>query len=350
MKTKPFVNKRISFNEGLSLLKEADLFTLGRLANNIRRELHPEAIVTFIVDRNINYTNKCSVRCKFCAFSVDINDKRGYVLSIEEIFKKIEEAVELGGTQILMQGGLNPELGLDFFENMFREIKKRFNVQIHSLSPPEIVFLSRLSKLTVTEVLRRLHSSGLDSLPGGGAEILVDRVRRMISPGKITADEWLNVMREAHKLGMRTTATMMFGSVETPEEIIEHLIKLRELQDETGGFTAFIPWSFQPGNTQLRIRPATGTDYIRILAVSRLMLDNIANIQASWVTQGLKVAQLALFFGANDMGNIMIEENVIASTGVKNSVRQDELIHVIREAGFIPAQRNTLYEIIKIYN
>lgn len=350
MKTKPFVNKRISFEEGVSLFTDADLFTLGRLANNVRRELHPEPIVTFIVDRNINYTNKCTVRCKFCAFSVDINDKSGYVLSIEEILRKIDDLVRLGGRQILMQGGLNPELGLDFFENIFREIKKRFNVQIHSLSPPEIVFLSRLSKLTVTEVLKKLHSAGLDSIPGGGAEILVDRVRRIISPRKMTADEWLNVMKEAHKLGMRTTATMMFGSVETPDEIVEHLVKVRELQDETGGFTAFIPWSFQPGNTELGGKTATGTDYLRILAISRLMLDNIKNIQASWVTQGLKVAQLSLFFGANDMGNIMIEENVIASTGVRNFVRQDELIHVIKEAGFIPAQRNTLYEIIKIYN
>lgn len=350
MKAKPLSNKRISFEEGISLFKDADLFTLGRLANNVRYELHPNQIVTFIVDRNINYTNKCTARCKFCAFSVDVDDKRGYVLSMDEIFRKIDEAVRLGGTQILMQGGLNPELKIDFFENLFREIKKRFKVQIHSLSPPEIAFIAKISNLSITDTLKRLHSAGLDSIPGGGAEILVDRVRKIISPRKIKTDEWLNVMREAHRLGMRTTATMMFGSIERPEEIIEHLLRLRELQDETGGFTAFIPWSFQPGNTELGGKTATGTTYLRVVAISRIMLDNIENIQASWVTQGLKVAQLALSFGANDMGNIMIEENVIASTGVKNSVTLEELVHVIREAGFIPAQRNTLYEIIKIFN
>ncbi len=343
-------DKRISREEGVELLLKEDLFSLARMANSIRWKYHPEPIVTFIVDRNINYTNKCKTRCRFCAFSVDLNDERGYLLSLDEIFRKIEEAEKLGGTQILMQGGLNPELRIDFFENMFREIKKRFNVQIHSLSPPEIVFIARISNLSVMEALKRLRAAGLDSIPGGGAEILVDRVRNIISPGKISADEWLNVMREAHRLGMRTTATMMFGSVETGEEIIEHLLKLRELQDETGGFTAFIPWSFQPGNTSLGGVPATGTDYLRVLALSRIMLDNIPNIQASWVTQGLKVAQLALFFGANDMGNIMIEENVIASTGVRNTITQDELINVIRDAGFIPAQRNTLYDIIKIFN
>lgn len=350
MKTKLNKVERITAEEGLELFLNSDLHHLGRLADRIRWTLHPEPVVTFIVDRNINYTNKCTVRCKFCAFSVDIDDKRGYVLSLDEIFRKIEEAVEAGGTQILMQGGLNPELKIDFFENMFREIKRRFKIQIHSLSPPEIVFIAKISGLSIKETLERLHSAGLDSLPGGGAEILVDRVRRIISPKKILADEWLNVMREAHKLGMRTTATMMFGSVEMPEEIIEHMVKIRDLQDETGGFTAFIPWSYQPGNTALGGNPATGTDYLRVLAVSRIMLDNIPNIQASWVTQGLKVAQLALFFGANDMGNVMIEENVIASTGVKNSITQDELINVIRSAGFIPAQRNTQYETIKIFN
>jgi cyclic dehypoxanthinyl futalosine synthase len=344
------IPERVSREKGVRLFIEENLFSLGRFADSIRWTYHPEPVVTFIVDRNINYTNRCAVRCKFCAFSVDINDKSGYVLSIDEIFRKIEEAVQQGGTQILMQGGLNPELKIDFFENMFREIKKRFKVQIHSLSPPEIVFIAKISKLSIRDTIVRLHSAGLDSIPGGGAEILVDRVRKIISPKKISADEWLNVMREAHKLGMRTTATMMFGSVESPEEIIEHLLRIRDLQDETGGFTAFIPWSFQPGNTVLSGVPTTGTDYLRVVAISRIMLDNVPNIQASWVTQGLKVAQLALFFGANDMGNVMIEENVIASTGVKNSISQDELIKVIKDAGFIPAQRNTLYEIIKIFN
>lgn len=350
MKLELKIPERVSREKGVRLFIEENLFSLGRFADSIRWTYHPEPVVTFIVDRNINYTNRCAVRCKFCAFSVDINDKSGYVLSIDEIFRKIEEAVQQGGTQILMQGGLNPELKIDFFENMFREIKKRFKVQIHSLSPPEIVFIAKISKLSIRDTIVRLHSAGLDSIPGGGAEILVDRVRKIISPKKISADEWLNVMREAHKLGMRTTATMMFGSVESPEEIIEHLLRIRDLQDETGGFTAFIPWSFQPGNTVLSGVPTTGTDYLRVVAISRIMLDNVPNIQASWVTQGLKVAQLALFFGANDMGNVMIEENVIASTGVKNSISQDELIKVIKDAGFIPAQRNTLYEIIKIFN
>lgn len=350
MKAELKTDNRVARDEALQLFLKENLFSLGRFADTLRRSYHPEPIVTFIVDRNINYTNKCTVRCKFCAFSVDINDKSGYVLSLDEIFKKIEEAVQLGGTQILMQGGLNPELKIDFFVTMFSEIKKRFKIHIHSLSPPEIVFIAKISNLSIRDTLIRLHSAGLDSIPGGGAEILVDRVRTLISPKKISRDEWLNVMREAHKLGMRTTATMMFGSVEKPEEIIEHLHKIREIQDETGGFTAFIPWSFQSGNTALDGKNATGTDYLRVIAISRIMLDNIPNIQASWVTQGLKVAQLALFFGANDMGNIMIEENVIASTGVRNIITQDELIKVIKDAGFIPAQRNTLYEIIKIFN
>jgi len=344
------VADRVSPEDGLRIFLQEDLYSLAHMADRVRWRYHPDPVVTFIVDRNINYTNKCAVRCKFCAFSVDLNSRNGYVLSLDEVLRKIEEAVKLGATQILMQGGLNPDLGIEFFENMFQEIKKRFRIQIHSLSPPEIVFLSRISKLTVKDVLARLHAAGLDSIPGGGAEILVDRVRKIISPRKISSGEWLGVMREAHKLGMRTTATMMFGSVEKPEEIIEHLVKIRELQDETHGFTAFIPWSFQPGNTELGGNTATGTDYLRVIAISRIMLDNVPNIQASWVTQGLKVAQVALFFGANDMGNVMIEENVIASTGVRNTITLEELIGVIRDAGFIPAQRNTYYEIIKFFN
>lgn len=342
--------RRITRREAEELFLREELFILGREADKIRWALHPDPIVTFIIDRNINYTNICSARCKFCAFSVDLNDPSGYVLGIEDVLRKIEEAVRLGATQILMQGGLNPELKIEFYEKLFREIKKRFNIQLHSLSPPEIAFIARISGISLRQCLERLRSAGLDSIPGGGAEILVDRVRKIISPRKITAEEWLTVMREAHHLGMKTTATMMFGSVERPEEIIEHLFRIRALQDETGGFTAFIPWSFQPGNTLLKGKTATGTEYLRVVAISRIILDNVPNIQASWVTQGKKVAQIALFFGANDMGNIMIEENVISATGVKNSITTEELVNIIKAAGFIPAQRNTLYEIIKIFN
>lgn len=341
--------ERLSLEEGVELLKRADLFALGRAADLVRRRLHPNGRVTFIIDRNINYTNICQCRCRFCAFYRQPGDADAYVLSKEDLFQKIEETIQVGGTELLIQGGLHPELGLDYYIDMLCSIKERFDIHIHSFSPPEIVHMARKSGLNVREVLARLKEAGLDSLPGGGAEILVNRVRQAISPHKISWEEWMEVMRCAHSLGMKTTATMMFGHVETPEERILHIIRVRELQDQTGGFTAFIPWSFQPQNTALGGETATGLDYLRTLAVARLLLDNVPNLQASWVTQGAKLAQIALFFGANDFGSTMLEENVVRAAGVTYRVPQAEIIRCIREAGFTPAQRTTLYKIIREY-
>lgn len=349
LKEKTMVRKRITKEEGIKLLHEADFMTLGESANKIREEFHPEKIVTFVVDRNINYTNICISRCRFCAFYGDEDDPDAYILSKDEIFKKIDETITLGGTQILMQGVLHPTLPIEFFEDLFSSIKQRYNIQIHSLSPPEIYHIAKISALNIPQTLRRLKSAGLDSIPGGGAEILVDRVRGEISPKKIGWEQWTEVMIETHKLGMPTTATMMFGSVETGEEIIEHLIRIRELQDKTGGFTAFIPWTYQPNRTELGGRSATGVEYLKVLAISRIILDNIRNIQASWVTQGAKMAQIALKFGANDFGSTMLEENVVAATGVSYRMTKEEIIDVIRDAGYTPAQRDTVYNILRIY-
>jgi cyclic dehypoxanthinyl futalosine synthase len=364
------MNNRLSTEEGLKLLKEADLLELGQVADEIRNKFHPEGIVTFIVDRNINYTNICINRCLFCAFWKDENDPEAYVLRKNELFKKIEETIQSGGTQILLQGGINPRLDIGYFLNLLKEVKDRFVINVHGFSPPEISYMADRADLTIRETLQLLRDAGLDSIPGGGAEILSDRVREIISPRKIKSRRWLKVMEEAHRLGMKTTATMMFGSVEKAEDVIEHLDAVRSLQDKTGGFTAFIPWSFQPGNTALarsieqrakskntsrikhhasRIYPATAVEYLRILALSRIYLDNIKNIQASWVTQGLKLAQVALRFGANDFGSTMIEENVVASTGVRYSVSKGDIIKAIRRAGFKPAQRDTYYKIIQYF-
>jgi cyclic dehypoxanthinyl futalosine synthase len=355
---------RLTKEEGLRLLKKADLLDLGRMAAGISKSLHPEGIVTFIIDRNINYTNICINKCRFCAFWRDEGDPEAYLLEKDELFRKIEETIQLGGTQILIQGGLSPMLDIVYFINLLQEIKGRFNINMHGFSPPEICYMADKADLTIRETLRLLRDAGLDSIPGGGAEILSDRIREIISPKKIKSERWLKVMEEAHKLGMRTTATMMFGSVEKAEDIIEHLDAIRSLQDKTGGFTAFIPWSFQPGNTELaksiehraksknsahRIHPATAVEYLRVIAISRIYLDNINNIQASWVTQGLKLAQVALRFGANDFGSTMIEENVIASTGVSYRVSKEDIIRAIRDAGFRPAQRNTYYKIIQCF-
>ncbi len=342
--------KRLSFEEGLFLLEKADFLTLGEWAQKISNRKHPDRTVTFIIDRNINYTNICINRCRFCAFYRSPEDPDAYLLTLEEICEKIEETLELEGTQILMQGGIHPDLTLEYFENLFKEIKARYPIHIHALSPPEIVYLSRQSGLQVSDVLTRLKSAGLDSIPGGGAEILVDRVRSLISPNKISQKDWGDVMREAHALQIPSSATMMFGSIETPDEIVLHLIRVRELQDETGGFTAFIPWSYQPGNTELGGGSSTGVEYLRVLALSRIILDNIENIQASWVTQGAKMGQTALFFGANDMGSTMLEENVVAATGVTHSMTPEEIIRLIRDAGFLPAQRNTTYQILKRFD
>ena len=337
-------------NEALFLLTEADLLQLGKLADGVRRKKHPHNRVTFVIDRNVNYTNVCQSKCKFCAFYRAVDAADAYVLSYGSIFAKVAELVEHGGTQLLMQGGLHPDLSIEWFEQLFREIKQRFpQVQVHSLSPAEVIHIARLSGLSMAECLRRLQAAGLDSVPGGGAEVLVDEVRREISPNKIGWRDWVAVMEEAHGLGMRTTATLMFGSKERPEDIVEHLFRVRELQAKTGGFTAFIPWTFQPANTELGGETASGVEYLRVLALSRLVLDNVANIQASWVTQGAMMAQVALYFGANDLGGTMLEENVVAAAGCSFRLSIPEIIDLARGAGFTPAKRNTLYEILEEY-
>jgi len=339
---------RISSRRALGLFKEVGLLELGRLADEARIRLHPEGVVTFVVDRNINYTNICVNRCRFCAFYRDAGHPEGYVLPKGELFNKIEETLSLGGTQILIQGGLNPDLDIHYYLDLLRAIKERFEINVHGFSPPEITYIAQRAGLTVREALTLLKEAGLDSVPGGGAEILSDRVRELMSPLKLSASGWLKVMREAHFLGMRTTATMMFGAKERPEDIVEHLERVRDLQDQTGGFTAFIPWSFQPGNTEFQgLAPATAVEYLRVLAISRIYLDNVMNIQASWVTQGLKMAQIALRFGANDMGSTMIEENVVKAAGVSHKVSMEDMIGAIKAAGFVAAQRDTYYNLVK---
>jgi len=346
IKTKVREGRRLSGEEALLLYEKADLNLLGQLADEIRQRLHPEPIVTYVIDRNINYTNICISGCKFCAFYRAPGDSSGYVLSKEELAKKIEETQALGGTQILLQGGLHPDLPISFYEDMLSFIKKNFGIHCHAFSPPEIVHIAHISGLSIKEVLKRLINAGLDSIPGGGAEILVDRVRKQVSPRKASTDEWLDVMETAHGLGLKTTATMMFGHVERLDERIEHLLRLRDLQDRTGGFTAFIAWPFQPKNTAIKVRPSTGHDYLRLLAISRIVLDNFQNIQASWVTQGPKVAQIALFFGANDFGSLMIEENVVAATGVSHRLSEKEMRRIINETGFEPHQRLMDYTLV----
>ena len=344
--------ERLSFGDTVALLKSPDLLSIGMTANEIRFRLHPEPIVTYVVSRNINYTNVCVDYCSFCAFYRPPGHKEGYVLPLEVILQKVQEAVELGATQILMQGGLNPDLRLDWYCNTFAAIKERFpQIWLHCLSPAEILYIAELEEMSVREVLLKLKEAGLGSIPGGGAEILSDRVRYIISRLKCSKDEWLTVMRTAHEIGIRSSATMMFGHVEQPEDIAEHLVAIRDLQDETGGFTAFIHWVFQPGNTPLGKRvkghQAGGHPYLKLTAIARLALDNFPNIQASWVTQGLKVAQMALFFGANDFGDTVIEENVVRPAGAKYWATIDEMLRAIREAGFIPKKRNTLYELLE---
>ncbi len=342
--------ERISRREALYLLKQADLLAVGQLADEVRRGLHPGKRVTFVVDRNVNYTNICISGCRFCAFYRAPGAPGGYVLSREEIFAKVQGLVEQGGTQLLMQGGLHPELRIEWFEELFRGIRERFPaVRIHSLSPAEIVHIADLSGLSMADCLRRLRAAGLASLPGGGAELLVDGVRKRISPNKIDWRQWVAVIREAHVQGMSTTATLVFGFGERPTDIVEHLFRLRDLQPPTGGFTAFIPWTFQPENTELGGDGATGVDYLKVLAVARLVLDNIPNIQASWVTQGPTLAQTALFFGANDLGGTMLEENVVAAAGASFRLSQTDMIDLIESAGFIAARRDTDYRILQEY-
>ena len=350
VKHKLEIKQPLERDEALWLLTEGDLLSLGKLADGVRRRMHPEGCVSFVVDRNVNYTNVCTSKCKFCAFYRDETHPDAYVLSYTQIFSKVKELVDCGGTQLLMQGGLHPDLKLDWFEDLFRQLRHRFpGVQIHSLSPAEIVHIARLSGISMIECLARLHRAGLQSLPGGGAEILVDKVRQKISPDKIGWQEWAAVMREAHKLGMPTTATMMFGVSESPEDIVEHLFRIRELQAEQGGFTAFIPWSYQPGNTALGGEQASGVEYLKVLALARVVLDNVTNIQASWVTQGARMAQIALYFGANDLGGTMLEENVVAAAGVDFRMNQEEIIDLAKSAGFQPVRRTTVYEVLETY-
>ncbi|RME66558.1 MAG: dehypoxanthine futalosine cyclase [Nitrospirae bacterium] len=347
--------KSLSPEEAVKLFKEAPLQELGQMADEMRQKLHPEGVVTFVVDRNINYTNVCINRCLFCAYYREKDHPEAYILDKETLREKIAETVKLGGTQILLQGGIHPDLGLEFYIDMVRFIKEEFpRINLHGFSPPEIYYLAKREGLTIREVLENLREAGLNSIPGGGAEILSDRVRQRISPRKINSSQWLEVMRQAHLLGMKTTATMMFGTVEEPEDIVAHLDAIRRLQDETGGFTAFIPWSFQVRNTALErvydtLNLATGVDYLRVLALSRVYLDNFSNIQASWVTQGLKMAQVALRFGANDFGSTMLEENVVRAAGVCYRVSMNDIIEAIRAAGFQPAQRDTYYNILKYF-
>ncbi len=340
--------ERLRAGEALDLYRAAPTLELGRLADAVRAAKHPERVVTYIIDRNVNYTNVCVARCNFCAFYRPVGAGDGYVLGFDEIFAKIDETLEVGGVQLLLQGGHNPDLPLGWYEDLFRAVKERYpTFRLHALSPPEVIHLSRLSQLPVPAVVERLVAAGLDSIPGGGAEILVDRVRRLLNcHGKATAEEWLDVMRTAHRAGLRTTATMMYGTVERPEERIEHLLRLRDLQDETGGFTAFIAWSYQPPNTELGGIEATGVEYLRTLALARLVLDNFDNLQASWVTQGGRVGQLSLAFGANDMGSVMIEENVVRAAGAAYCMDEVEIVRNIENAGFVPKRRNMHYELL----
>ena len=337
---------RLTRDEGVALLRDADLLELGLLADGVRQRLHPEGVVTYIIDRNINYTNVCNAQCAFCAFYRDLPSNEGYLLGQPEMAQKIEETMALGGRQILLQGGLHPDLGIEYYEALFRWIKSRYPIWIHGLSPAEVQHIVKVSKLTLDETLRRLMAAGLDSIPGGGAEILVDRVRRILGIAKGTTAEWLEVMETAHRLGMKTTATMMFGHVETLAERVEHLLRLRELQDRTHGFTAFIGWTFQPENTALAGDELTSFQYLRTLAVARLMLDNFPSVQASWVTQGPKIGQVSLRFGANDFGSLMIEENVVSAAGAHFRLTEAQIARNIQDAGFVPKRRTMNYDIV----
>jgi cyclic dehypoxanthinyl futalosine synthase len=340
--------ERLDRVEALELYRRAPTHLLGRLADGIRARKHPHPIVTYIIDRNVNYTNVCVARCNFCAFYRPVGSSEGYVLGFDEIFRKIDETIAVGGNQLLLQGGHNPDLPIAWYEDLFRAVKGRHpSFKLHALSPPEVLHISRLNQVPVATVVERLVAAGLDSIPGGGAEILVDRVRKLLNCyGKASADEWLDVMRMAHRASLRTTATMMYGTVETDEERIEHMMRLRELQDETGGFTAFITWSYQPEHTERGGVEATGVDYLRTLATARIILDNFDNLQASWVTQGGKVGQLSLAYGANDMGSVMIEENVVRAAGASYCMDEVEIVTNIEDAGFVAKRRNMHYEIL----
>ncbi len=332
--------------EAIDLFRSDDLIGLGMAADQVRRKLHPEGVVSYIIDRNINYTNFCTEFCSFCAFYRPMGHAEGYLHPKEVIFAKIQETIDLGGTGILMQGGLHPELKIEWYEDLLRSIKQRFDIWCHCFSSPEIVNIAKVSGLTIRDTLARLRDAGLDSLPGGGAEILDDEVRHRISRLKSSVEDWIEVHRARQSLGMRSTATMMFGTGETIEQRLNHFDIVRRIQEETGGFTAFIPWSFQRENTSLGRfvkEEATAVEYLKMLALSRLYFENITNIQSSWVTPGLKTCQLGLRFGGNDVGSIMIEENVVSAAGAHHRATEEELRRLIRDAGFVPKQRDTLY-------
>jgi len=344
---------RMTKTEALDLIQNADLHELGRMASERKLELHPKKITTFVVDRNINYTNVCWVDCKFCAFYRHAKEEDAYVLSFEHIGSKIEELIAIGGTQILFQGGVHPKLKIEWYEELVEWIAKTYpTIDIHGFSAIEIDYIAKISKISYKEVLQRLQNKGMFSIPGAGAEILSDRVRDIIAPKKLNSEDWIEVHRQAHKIGMKSTATMMFGTVETDEEIIEHWEMIRNLQDETEGFRAYIMWSFQSDHTQLikeipDMKKQSSNRYLRLLAVSRLYLDNFKNIQSSWVTQGSYVGQLALKFGANDLGSTMMEENVVSAAGVTNEMNQEEMIKLIEDIDEYPAKRDTAYNTLE---
>jgi cyclic dehypoxanthinyl futalosine synthase len=340
---------RLSPADGLLLFEEGKLLELGRAADAVCRQRHPERYRTYNIDRNINYTNVCAAVCDFCAFYRKKRDPDAYVLDRETLYRKIEETIAAGGEQILLQGGLHPDFRLEWYEDLLRDLKQRFpQVNLHAFSPPEIWHFHKINQLPLEEVLRRLREAGLGSVPGGGAEILVDRVRTAITRNKCLTDEWLEVMRVAHRVGLRSTATMMFGHVETLADRVEHLDRLRQLQDETGGFTAFICWTFQPENTAMAEVPKVGPfEYLRTQAIARLYLDNFDNVQSSWVTQGAKIGQLGLLFGANDMGSLMLEENVVSAAGAVHHLSLDDIRSAITELGFEPRQRNVFYQLVE---
>jgi cyclic dehypoxanthinyl futalosine synthase len=348
--------ERISEEDAITLLRSRDLVSVGRVANEIRNRLTDPQRITFIVDRNINYTNICTTDCDFCAFYRRPGDQReGYLLPKPVIFKKIEETMAIGGTGVLMQGGHHPDLDIAFYEDLFRSIKERYPIHLHCLSPSEIQHIARRSKLSIADTLRRLHEAGLDSVPGGGAEILTERVRKIIAPQKTKSHEWLSIMREAQMQGLSTTATMMYGHVETLEERVVHMRRIRELQDETRGFRAFISWTFQRDGNRLDDQVAdenmpTSFDYLLTQAVSRIYLDNVPHIQSSWVTQGMKIGQVALGFGADDMGSVMMEENVVSAAGTTHRTSVDELVHLIRSMGKTPVQRDTMYRDVRVFD
>ena len=345
---KAVAGKRLTPDDGIALMKSSNLSAIGKAANAVTQRLHPEPYRTYNIDRNIPYTHICTAVCDFCAFYRGPKSDEGWVLEREELLQKIEETVALGGDQILMQGGLHHEYKLDWYEQLCRDIKERFpQVNIHGFSPPELYHFTKMNGITIEEVLTRLKAAGLGSIPGGGAEILVDRVRDGMSRGKVDTENWLNVMRVWHQMGGHSSATMMYGHIETLEERIEHMERVRQLQDETNGFTAFISWTFQPDNTPLSdIQPLGSYEYLKVQAISRLYLDNVPNIQSSWVTQGLKIGQLALLYGANDMGSLMIEENVVAEAGTVHYLTLDQIRDSISELGFTPRQRNVHYELL----